>query len=123
MRILLALALVGVAAVSATANPRSREDSMRSRVDSTPRSAPPASRTAPEAPRRATPGRPEVSRREVPVVDDTTMPVLWTELRIKVIEQLPSGGRDLGFTYTVMPMAITGAGDTTAPALGISGTF
>ena len=51
------------------------------------------------------------------------MPVLWTELRIKVIEQLPSGGRDLGFTYTVMPMAITGAGDTTAPALGISGTF
>jgi len=35
-------------------------------------------------------------------------------------EQLARGGGDLGFQYTVIPMAITGASETTAPGLGIS---
>ncbi len=133
MRIALALALVGLAAAPGAASPRSREDSSRSRADSSrsradsgspePRALPATveQRRRPEQRRWA-----ESYRREAPASadgGDIAMPPLWNELRIKICEQLPSGGLDLGFSYTVMPIAITGANDTTAPGLGVSGTF
>lgn len=130
MRVVLVLALVSLAAASATANPRSRGYSTRSRADSARRAAPEvgAVRETPPAQRREIQRRPEPAQRRAvaPARDelaDFTMPPLWTDVRIKIYEQLPSGGADLGFSYTLMPMAITGASETTAPGLGISGTF
>lgn len=96
------------------------------------RRAAPESRVARETapPRRVETRRPEIARvgiRAVPAprdeMADFTTPPLWTTVRLKIYEQLPSSTSDLGFTYTVVPMTITGASETTAPGLGLSGTF
>jgi hypothetical protein len=67
-----------------------------------------------DAPNRRAPARSDRHER--------TMPSLWNQVREKVYESLPHGGNDRAFSYTVMPMVITGATES-APGLGLSGSF
>jgi len=53
---------------------------------------------------------------------EVVMPSLWSGLRDVISRKLPHGGDDRAFSYTLMPMVITGAADS-APALGLSGSF
>jgi hypothetical protein len=53
---------------------------------------------------------------------EVRMPSMWRGLRDVVSERLPHGGDDRAFSYTLMPMVITGADDS-APGLGLTGSF
>ncbi len=130
MRVVIALVLVGLAAPAASASPRHRVVSMmrRAPVARVSREANPVVTRARAIRHRAEPAklarRPgSVAASVRPEIDEFTMPTVWSDLRLKVGEMLPSGGTDRSVQYTLMPMTITGASETTAPALGISGTF
>jgi hypothetical protein len=127
VRAVLALLVVGLAAAPATANPRSREDALsrtpaaRELREARPMATPPAMR---EPGRRSSLAK-GLPLRRAPVKADRherTMPTLWNNVRDKISEQMPHGGNDRAFSYTLTPMVINGAADS-APGLGLSGSF
>ncbi len=120
MRGLLSLVVVGLIAAPAAANPRAGATVVPRMVvgrDATLPAAPEPTRRAEPVKREAHPSAHAKSERP-----EVTMPVLWSGVRDKIYDQLPRGGRDRGFSYTVTPMAITGIAET-VPGLGISGSF
>jgi hypothetical protein len=47
---------------------------------------------------------------------------MWSDVRDKLYEALPHGGHDEAFSYSLMPVVITGASDS-VPGLGLTGSF
>lgn len=126
MRAVLSLLVIGLAAAPATANPRARaavpERAQQARErESHPAATPPGLREParrPELARGVTrPLAPAKAERH-----EVKMPSMWRGLRNKIYDQLPHGGNDRAFSYTLMPMVITGAADS-APGVGLSGAF